>query len=560
MISIREIQGEELTSPYADQIVSTQGVVSGVLRRGFFLQTPDKVWDQKGSDAIFVYSPDWSPEEGAVLSVTGQVRDFYKHDTARPVTQLHMDSVELSRSSGASLDAIEFSQDFLPIDNDELAALLNSLEGMLIRIPAGQTFIAPSNKYGDYVLALDEPDKDESEVRTKIGGLIPRAGREQRWFPGFRTSNYNHAHRLNVGARLLSPLTGPLNYRADAFQLSVSQPFEVAPSFITHDQSSLAPEAHHLTIMTLNCFNLDPVIERESKVSNPRVDIDDDWGDGRFHTLAQAIVLQANSADIVALQEIQDNDGAELTEVTDASLTYQHLIECIKELGGPDYEWIDVPPQLGMDGGQPGGNIRNGFLYNPERVELDEKSVRVLGVELECFDDSRKPLVAEFIEVDSGQRLGLINVHLASKRHQESIFAPHNAGIDGKLGVRVEQAQTVYQESQALLDAGTEFYITGDFNDTEQSQPLFALLGGEQENNHNLVMDLSENERYDYNHRGKLQVLMHGIVSKDLAIAGRAAYEIIHGNELLGIAPGEDSDKPSDHAYVIAKIDLSANG
>ena len=71
-------------------------------------------------------------------------------------------------------------------------------------------------------------------------------------------------------------------------------------------------------------------------------------------------------------------------------------------------------------------------------------------------------------------------------------------------------------------------------------------------------MDLPESERYDYNHRGKLQVLMHGIVSNKMAIASKAEYEIIHGNELLGVGPGQESGKPSDHAYVIAKLNMQA--
>jgi len=64
---------------------------------------------------------------------------------------------------------------------------------------------------------------------------------------------------------------------------------------------------------------------------------------------------------------------------------------------------------------------------------------------------------------------------------------------------------------------------------------------------------LPPEQRYDYNHRGKLQVLMHGIVPKRLAVS-QAEYDIIHGNELLGVRPGQSSDKPSDHAYVLAKI------
>ena len=70
----------------------------------------------------------------------------------------------------------------------------------------------------------------------------------------------------------------------------------------------------------------------------------------------------------------------------------------------------------------------------------------------------------------------------------------------------------------------------------------------------NLVESLPKDERYDYNHRGKLQVLMHGLIHKSMESA--AQYEIIHGNELLGVTPGEESNKPSDHAYVIAKLSL----
>jgi len=552
-LTIREIQGEKLSSDYDGHKVQTQGVVTGVLRRGFFMQTPDKAWDQRGSDGIFVYTPEWIAEVGALVRVSGEVVDFYKHDSAKPVTQLHAEKIDQLRSNGAEVEPLVLSNEFLPKSLAELADRLNSLEGMLLRIPAGQTFLAPSNKYGDYVLALDSPELDESETRTESGGLIPGVGSELRWFPGFRISNSNHAKRLNLGAKLLSDIQGPLNYRADSYQLSVSQPFEAEAAFVQYSETKLVSAAGKINILTLNCFNLDPKVEREALVNNPRLDIDDDWSDGRFHTLAQAVVLQAKSPDIVALQEIQDNDGAEVTDITDASETYALLIECIRELGGPEYQWIDVAPHAGMDGGQPGGNIRNGYLYNPERVSLIEDSVEVLGRDLMCYDDSRKPLVAHFIESDSGQRLAVINVHLASKRHQASIFAPQDPGVDAKLQVRVAQADCVYQHSQQLLEKNIHFYITGDFNDTEHSDTLAAFEG---DTNHNLVMDLALDERYDYNHRGKLQVLMHGLVSKDFHQQNRARYEILHGNELLGITPGEDSSKPSDHAYVIASLDM----
>ena len=97
---------------------------------------------------------------------------------------------------------------------------------------------------------------------------------------------------------------------------------------------------------------------------------------------------------------------------------------------------------------------------------------------------------------------------------------------------------------------GLDYYVTGDFNDTEESETLVAVVGDESVN---LVNLLPPEQRYDYNHRGKLQVLMHGIAPKTLA-GSHTEYDIIHGNELLGVQPGQSSDKPSDHAYVLAKI------
>ena len=153
----------------------------------------------------------------------------------------------------------------------------------------------------------------------------------------------------------------------------------------------------------------------------------------------------------------------------------------------------------------------------------------------------------------SGNELACINLHLASKRHQYSIFAPEQPGHDAGLPVRIRQVEIVKEELDSLRQQGLDYYVTGDFNDSEESLTLAALTGDE---NVNLVATLSPDSRYDYNHRGKLQVLMHGIVSREMA-GQRAEYDIIHGNELLGVKPGQSSDKPSDHAYVIARIKMS---
>ncbi|MFT5137235.1 MAG: putative extracellular nuclease, partial [Arenicella sp.] len=219
IIPIKEIQGSELNSPLAGQSVRTRGLVTSVSRRGFFIQTSGVTWDGVASDAIFIYGREPSVIVGVELEVLGKVIDYIKGDNAKPVTQIQMDEVRVIRAPGHTAQVIELSAEFLPPTNVEMALLLNSLEGMLVRIPKGQTFIAPSNPFGDYVLAMDGMKLDSSVLRSKHNGVI--AGRDDhlRWFPGFRITNYNHAQRLNVGARLISDVVGPLNYRVDSYQL-----------------------------------------------------------------------------------------------------------------------------------------------------------------------------------------------------------------------------------------------------------------------------------------------------------------------------------------------------
>jgi len=547
---IADVQGSGLYSSMAGQVVAVRGVVTHVGTRGFYLQSPETSPDPRVSDAIYIFSPAWPAIVDELLEVEGQVLDYIKNENGKPVTQIKLSEARTLRRKGPQIQPFELTAANVPADNVKLAGFLNGLEGMLVSIAAGQTFIAPSNPFGDYVLILDAEGPSPGITRTEQGGALIDHQNPDRWFPGFRMINYAVAPRLNVGAKLQTRVIGPLNYRVESWQIAVNHRIKIESNFLPLKSSRLKSEPDHLTIMTLNGFNLDVKVESEALVNNPRTDIDDDLGDGRFHTLAQAVVLQANVPDIIALQEIQDNDGAEITEVIDASETYKALITAIKELSKIEYRWIDIAPAVGADGGQPGGGIRNGYLYNPARVELLQDTVRVIGADDIALVGSRKPLVAHFREKSGGKELVCVNVHLASKRHQHSIFVPELPGFDEKQEIRIRQAQIVHAELVLMRQQNLDYYVTGDFNDTENSRTLAAMVGDE---SFNLVNTLKPEQRYDYNHRGKLQVLMHGIVPKALA-KDRAEYDVIHGNELLGVQPGELGSKPTDHAYVIAKI------
>ncbi|MDM9581084.1 endonuclease [Nostoc sp. GT001] len=309
------------------------------------------------------------------------------------------------------------------------------------------------------------------------------------------------------------------------------------PSGIAHgvQVTSLVGSPTQLTITTFNVENLDPKKENVSKVDGGSArNVDDDVKNGKFAALANQIVTNLEAPDIIALQEVQDNDGAELSSVVDATLTANTLISSIQSVGGPAYKYREIPPQNGLDGGQPGGNIRVGFLFNPQRVKLQK---------LERFADdpaflkSRKPLVGEFTFNDIP--ITLINNHFASKSG--------GAASDPK---RIQQATIVnkFVENRLTTDPNANIVVLGDLNDTPDSQAIKILEGNQLKN---LVNKIPQDDRFSYVFRGNKEQIDQILITPNLFNNGNPEINAVHVN--AGI-----SRVVSDHDPVIARFSLSA--
>ncbi|MGK0263810.1 MAG: putative extracellular nuclease [Planctomycetota bacterium] len=546
--AIHLIQGSDLFSTFGGQTVTARGVVTGATRKGFFIQDPDGEVGNV-SHGLFVYDRRRRPPVGSLVEVEGEVLNFQMDPEARPTTQLSERSTRVIADQGPVIEPFWLTAERVLVAPDQLAILLNSLEGMLVGVPAGSIFVAPSNAFGDYVVIPPGADL----VRTRDGGVLIDPDYPDRWLPGFRAQNYGDAPTVNVGAELLKPVVGPLNFRVASYQMAVDCEVSVRAAEVVSACTSLVDREGSIRVLTLNGFNLDTKVEDPSLVNDPRRDVDDDIADGRFRDLGLAIVKDAASPGIVALQEMQDNDGAEQTDVVSARRTYERLALAVVRAGGPKYEWLDIPPESEADGGQPGGNIRNGYLFDPSKVQLVAGSLQLLGTKSPAYEGSRKALVARFRLLDGGGELEVINVHLASKRHQRGLFAPEQPGFDPRLATRVQQAQVIGEHLNELRKQDVDYYVTGDFNDFEFSDTLQVLIG---DHSINLIDRVPAPLRFDYNHRGMSQALMHGVVAKRQMATRTAEYEILHTNALLGCQPGRQSTKASDHAYGIARLQL----
>lgn len=311
------------------------------------------------------------------------------------------------------------------------------------------------------------------------------------------------------------------------------------PSGIAHgvEVTSLVGNSTQLTVATFNVENLDPKRENISKVEgNSRRNVDDDVRSGKFTALANQIVNNLQAPDIIALQEVQDNDGAELSSVVDAALTAETLISAIESIGGPDYTYQEIPPENGMDGGQPGGNIRVGFLFNPQRVKLQQLE---RFADDPAFLESRKPLVGEFTFNDIP--VTLINNHFASK-----------SGGAASNPKRIRQATIVnkFVVDRLTIDPNANIVVLGDLNDTPDSRPIKALAGNELEN---LVNNIPLEDRFSYIFQGTKEQIDQILITPNLFSKGNPEINAVHVN--AGI-----SRSASDHDPVIARFTLLASG
>jgi predicted extracellular nuclease len=118
--------------------------------------------------------------------------------------------------------------------------------------------------------------------------------------------------------------------------------------------------------------------------------------------------------------------------------------------GGPTYVYLDIAPLNNQDGGEPGANIRPGFLFNPARAQLVAGSLQQIDPTNPAFLDSRKPLVAEFLF--NGQVVTVVGNHFSSKTGDTPLFGSVQPPVLNSEPPRIAQAQIVRDFVEDLLD------------------------------------------------------------------------------------------------------------
>ena len=600
--AIYDIQGAGHVSPFVGKTVTTGGVVTAVDSNGFYIQDATGDGNIATSDGIFVFTGSAPPViVGRLVEVTGLVSEFPAGAApgSLSITQITSPTVD-DRGTGPTIVAVQLggaagrSPPTANLDDDGLTIFdavkdgidfFESLEGMLVTVKT-PVAVSPTNNFGEIFTIVDNDDNAANGLNTNsltARGSIGISGGDLSFgntntvggdfnperiqidddsglLPGFVTP------AVSVGARL-SDVTGVVSYSFGNFEVLPTAAYSVtAASTLAPEVTNLVGSARRLTIGNYNVENLDP-----------------SDGMAKFNALAQQILDNLKAPDILALQEVQDNNGATNDPVTSASATLQMLVDAINAASGGAVQYaFQDNPFIGDDlnGGEPGGNIRVAFLYRVDRgVDLVESSLRsidangapttAVGANAAAshpFFDSRLPLVADF--AFNGQTVTIVNNHFSSKGGSGALMGSQPP-LNGSEVARAAQAQAVNSFVDSLLAANpnARVVVAGDLNEFEFEEPMHILEGtatyldgpdadalpefavGGTEVLHALIETLPINQRFDYVFDGNAQSLDQ-IYATDAARAG-AQYDIVHIN-------AEFASQASDHDALIASLDMSA--
>lgn len=612
---IHDIQGAQQTSPLEDQeVTNVPGVITAFRDNGFFMQDPEADDSDATSEGIFVFAGDDSEPDGAFdvgdgVLVSGTVKEFRAggadgdnlsetrissspdrvSQATTPLGDVVPTTITLvddaAEGDGSRTPPTEVIDDDSPVRRDieevndfqpdqDGIDFYESLEGMSVRV-SGAVAVGPASSQGSFgeIAVLPDGGEGASGTRTTRDGITitPSDPNDTQTTLG---DDFN-PERVIFGDEVLTDrdedyaipvtdtgdtygtLSGIISYSFGNFKAQLTTPperAETAPPPEVTDE----PGEDELSVATYSLRNLSP---------------DQDAGDTTYQGAAGQIVENLRSPDIIGLTEVQDNDGDTDSGTTSAEQTAQSLIEAVEAAGGQTYEYVEIAPADKADGGEPGGNIRVGFLYREDTGvgfvrrgdagPTDATTFRADGGEARltlspgrvdpenpAFENSRKSLAGEFTY--NGETVIIVQNHFNSKGGDEPLFGRFQPPRLESEEQRERQAQVVndFVDDALTADPDAKVIVMGDLNDFEFSRSV-ETLRGEDDALTNLVDGVAKAERYSFVFDGNSQVLDHMLVTDGLN-ALDPTYDMVH-------ASADYAGQGSDHDPTVGRFETFAD-
>lgn len=530
-LEVWEIQGEEIFTPYLNQIIETnENVVTHVGDDYFFIQTPTYRSDnnQATSDGIIIVTNNAPPVEvGNMVSISGTVREKFQRtqmDQADGMT-ITIDSTIVTLPQPVIL-----TEDF-PSPNNVLIPDLEKVEGMLVSFSQAITN-SPTNQYGETSVKIG------STRAFREAGIFAPAPNGLPEFDGNpETFEIKFADGVSdvpqLWARRNVSATGVIDFAFDDYILRTKNAqFSGDTPFIAVD----VPTSTEATIASANFYVLSD-LENDYLVRRQKV--------------AAYIVDLMNAPDILAVQEVR------------SLAVLQDLSNLIKE-NHPD---IIYTPHLVSNGTSGGFVINVGYLV---KNTVSDIQITQLGAD-EPFSQGgdlhyRPPLLLEGnFNSSPPQSISVLNLHLKSL---------NNISQTSTKLRRHEQAKSVAQMVEDRIDEN--LVVVGDFNAFQFSDGYVDVVNqiagtpslGAQYPIENIVsipltnqsLTLPIEEQYSYVYQNNAQILDHCLtthiqgltVEKMQYVRGNADFSEDFGNQ---ISPNY---RTSDHDGFVLFLEMGS--
>lgn len=554
LVKIGDIQGTSHTSPLLKKAVTVEQVVVTYLDDSTHFYVQDLKGDGKvaTSDGIRVFAKNAKVQVGDVLAISGEVEEFFgrgyeeRKQTDLTITQIVAKTVTKTGTAQVLAPLVLGKDRVAPaniIDNDGLHIFdpeedaidyWESMEGMLVAVDDAK-ILGPLKNKEIYVL----PGSSTRHLNNSGGVLLPANSYNTDVIPVLFKKG---KQTIKAGDSYKGRLAGPVSYSYGNYKVFVDDSKNMPDLIDGHlkpEKTNLQKDLSKLSIASYNIenFSANPSSTKDEKVKR----------------IAESFIHDLNAPDIIGLIEVQDNNGPIDDGTTDATQSAQRLIDAIKKLGGPTYRYVDIAPENNVDGGQPGGNIRTGFLYQPDRVSLSDKpkggakdalswvngelnlSVGRIDPTNAAWKDVRKSLAAEFSF--QGHKVIVVANHLNSKRGDNALYGRVQPVTFKSEQRRHVLANMLAQFAKEGSKHQANIVMLGDFNDYEFTKTIQLIEEGGMAN---LVSRHDLADRYSYFYQGNNQTLDNMLVSRNLL--GHYDFDMVHVNSPFMEAHGRASD------------------
>jgi predicted extracellular nuclease len=316
-----------MASPYARGEATTEGVVTADFPdlEGFWIQETESDNDPATSAGLFILVEDMAVEvvPGDLVQVSGQVRELFSQTT------LHVsdrEAVVILANEQPLPEAVVIDP---PHENEAADLYKESLEGMLVTLGEPAVVVAPTTRFGEYVLVYERWGVEHVARTEKTGFFIMVDDGSTMAYDSQETLAY-----VVQNGDIVTNLTGPLTFSFGHYKIEPLEPPEI--TVVDRPLPSLPVDgADTLSVATFNVENFFDLVDPHPS-SPPRPTLDEYRL--KLTKIAEAI-LAMGAPDIIGLQEVENievlEDLVEQPQLADFGYV-PYLIE------GDDSRGIDV--------------------------------------------------------------------------------------------------------------------------------------------------------------------------------------------------------------------------